>query len=96
MIAVADLNGLKHLNDTHGHPAGDLAIAVVSSEFADKIDGGLKAYNDSHSNPFTVGASYGWVLLPPKEGMTDLDEYIGIADSRMYEMRVERDKYRRE
>ena len=129
-VCVADLNGLKHLNDTYGHAAGDEAIAAVSSEllrsapkgsrivrtggdefllFAaldkdsrepyemnDKIDEGLKAYNGSHSNPYEIGASYGWVLRPYKERMTDLDEYVGMADAKMYEMRVERDKYRRD
>ncbi len=129
-VCVADLNGLKHLNDTYGHAAGDEAIAAVSAklkkaapegsktvriggdeflvfaavdkaskepyEFGEKVDRGLKAYNAEHPNPYTVGTSYGWVLLPPKEGMTSLDEYIEMADSKMYEMRVERDKYRRD
>lgn len=129
-VCVADLNGLKYLNDTFGHAAGDEAIAVVSSElknaaptgskavriggdefllfasidpdspepdeFAVKLDSAIEAYNKSHSNPYKVGASYGWVLLPAKEDMTGLDEYIEIADQKMYEMRVIRDKYRRE
>ncbi len=30
-VCVADLNGLKYLNDTFGHAAGDTAISVVSS-----------------------------------------------------------------
>ena len=128
-VCVADLNGLKHLNDTYGHAAGDEAIAAVSSEllrsapsgsrivriggdeflifaaadedsieaaeFNDKVEKGLKEYNEKHPNPFNIGASYGWVILPVKEGMTDLDEYIAIADERMYEMKLERDKYRR-
>ena len=124
------VNGLKHLNDTYGHAAGDEAIAAVSivlkkaapkgsksiriggdeflifasvdkdsnepHEFGDKVDRGLKAYNDDRSNPYTVGASYGWVLLPAKDGMTSLDEYIEMADEKMYAMRIERDKYRRD
>ncbi len=129
-VCIADLNGLKHLNDTYGHPAGDEAIRVISTElrkaaptgsktvrfggdefmimaaldkestepdsFAEKVDSGVATYNKTHSNPFEVGVSYGWVLLPPKDGMTSLDEYIELADAKMYEMRVERDKYRRE
>ncbi|MBO5551289.1 MAG: GGDEF domain-containing protein [Lachnospiraceae bacterium] len=129
-VCVADLNGLKHLNDTYGHAAGDEAIAAVSAElkrsapkgsrivrtggdeflmFAavdkdstepeeldDRIDAGLKEYNEKHPNPFTIGASYGWIVKPVKEGMTDLDEYIAIADEKMYEMKLERDKYRRD
>ena len=129
-VCVTDLNGLKHLNDTYGHAAGDEAIAAVAGElkkaapkgskivrtggdeflifasvsegskepyeFGDKVDSGLKAYNAKRSNPYTIGASYGWVLMPVKEGMTSLDEYIEMADAKMYEMRTERDKYRRD
>ena len=129
-VCVADLNGLKHLNDTYGHAAGDEAIAAVSAELLkaaptgsrivrtggdefllmaaldkdskepdemnDKIDLGLEAYNKAHPNPFTIGASFGWVLLPVKEGMVDLDEYTEMADAKMYEMKVQRDKYRRD
>lgn len=129
-VCVADLNGLKHLNDTYGHAAGDEAIAAVSAELlkaapkgsrivrtggdeflliaaldkesiepaemSGKIDSGLEAYNKAHPNPFTIGASYGWVLLPLKENMVDLDEYIEMADSKMYEMKVQRDEYRRD
>lgn len=129
-VCVADLNGLKHLNDTYGHAAGDEAIRAVSQElkaaapfgskvvriggdefmifasvdkdssepdaFGEKVDSGIKAYNESHSNPYEVGTSYGWVLLPPKKDMKSLDEYIEMADAKMYEMRVERDTYRRD
>ncbi|MBR1623069.1 MAG: GGDEF domain-containing protein [Pseudobutyrivibrio sp.] len=129
-VCVADLNGLKHLNDTYGHAAGDEDIATVSRillssaphgkrivrtggdefllmaaveenskephEMEDKIEKGLDDYNKSHQNPFTVGASYGWVLMPYKEGMSNLDCYVEIADSKMYEMKTVRDKYRRD
>lgn len=129
-VCVADLNGLKHLNDTYGHAAGDEAIAAVSAtlleaapkgsrivrmggdefllmaalpadskepeEMNEKIDKGLAKYNETHPNPFTIGTSYGWVLLPAGEDMTDLDAYIEMADARMYEMKVQRDKYRRD
>ena len=128
-VCVADLNGLKHLNDTYGHAAGDEAIRVVSGEltsaapsggktvriggdeflifasidkdstetdgFAQKLDAGIDEYNRSYSNPYTVGVSYGFVLLPLRDDMTSLDEYIEMADAKMYEMRIERDKYRR-
>ncbi len=128
-VCVADLNGLKHLNDTYGHAAGDEAIRVVSGElkdaspvgsravrlggdeflifaavdrddpeleeFAENVDKGIEEYNNSHSNPYSVGVSYGCVVLPVKEGMTSLDEYIEMADRKMYDMRTVRDKYRR-
>ena len=129
-VCVSDLNGLKHLNDTYGHAAGDEAIAAVSSELlkaaptgsrivrtggdefllmaaldpdsrepeemGPKLDQGIAAYNQANPRPFMVGASYGWVFLPPRDDMTDLDEYIEMADARMYEMRAERDQYRRD
>ncbi len=129
-VCVADLNGLKHLNDTYGHAAGDEAIKAVSAELlkaapkgarivrtggdefllfaaleqgciepyemSDKIDDGLNEYNKTHTNPFTIDASYGWVFLPMKDDMADLDEYIEMADEKMYEMKVQRDKYRRD
>ena len=128
-VCVSDLNGLKYLNDTFGHVAGDEAIGVVSrelknaaptgskavrlggdefllfaavdtdsrepDEFAVKLDKAVAEYNKTHSNPYTVGVSYGWVVLPVKKGMNDLDEYIDLADQKMYEMRVIRDKHRR-
>jgi diguanylate cyclase (GGDEF)-like protein len=74
------------------------AIDSASNEadtFPDKVDNGIEEYNKSHSNPYQVGASYGWVVLPPKDGMSSLDEYIEMADAKMYEMRQIRDKYRR-
>ena len=129
-VCVSDLNGLKYLNDTYGHAAGDEAIATVSSvllasapqgtrivrtggdEFllfaaldkdskepeamAEKLDAGLAKYNKEHENPYEIGASYGYVLLPVKEDMINLDEYVEMADAKMYEMKVQRDKHRRD
>ncbi len=128
-VCVADLNGLKHLNDTYGHAAGDKAIAVVSrellkaapqgsrivriggdefllmaslpedsrepEEMGGKIDAALQDYSAHQEHPYEVGVSYGWVLMPLKEGMMDLDEYIEMADARMYEMKTQRDEFRR-
>lgn len=31
-VYVADLSGLKHLNDAYGHAAGDEAIAAISQK----------------------------------------------------------------
>lgn len=129
-VCVADLNGLKYLNDTYGHAAGDEAIAAVSSillksapkgtrivrtggdefllfaalsegdadlhEMEEMIDDGLAGYNAEHDNPYEIGASWGFVLLPVKEGMIDLDEYIEIADKKMYEMKMVKDEHKRE
>ena len=60
------------------------------------IEEGIKKYNEEHDNPYVVGASYGWVLLPVKEGMIDLDEYIEMADKKMYEMKMVKDEHRRD
>ena len=128
-VCVADLNGLKHLNDTYGHAAGDKAIAAVSKVLLDsapkgsrivrtggdeflliaaidenssepvemetKIEAGIDEYNRDHPNPYTIGTSYGWVVMPYQDGMSDIDAYIEIADSKMYEMKTVRDEYRR-
>ena len=60
------------------------------------IDDGLAGYNAEHDNPYEIGASWGFVLLPVKEGMIDLDEYIEIADKKMYEMKMVKDEHKRE
>ncbi|SDB12533.1 GGDEF domain-containing protein [Eubacterium oxidoreducens] len=129
-VCVADLNGLKYLNDTYGHCEGDKAIDAVCKalskaapkgavivrtggdeflligaldkqskepmEMGAKIDAELEAYNREQSSSHLVGASYGWVFEPIKEHMVSLDEYIEKADAKMYEMKVQRDKYRRD
>lgn len=64
-------------------------------KMSEKIEEELDSYNRTHSNAFTVGASYGWVLQPWEEGMADIDKYIEIADARMYEMKKRRDNHRR-
>ena len=41
-VCVADLNGLKHLNDTYGHAAGDEAIAAVVAELSSAAPTGTR------------------------------------------------------
>ncbi|RKM61328.1 GGDEF domain-containing protein [Butyrivibrio sp. CB08] len=128
-VCVLDLNGLKYLNDTYGHGAGDTAIATVSGalkkaapngssiirtggdeflvfcpldkdstqpdSFGKILEEELTTYNKTHDNPFQVAASYGFVFLPPKEGMESLDEYIEVADEKMYKMKEETDPHKR-
>lgn len=129
-VCVADMTGLKHINDTYGHQSGDLSLEVISKELKEHaptdtvvvrtggdeflifgpidkdstapdemgrmIDEDLEIYNKEHDHPFEVGVSYGWVIEPYKDGMTNLDEYIETADSKMYEMKKQRDAYRRD
>ena len=128
-VCVLDLNGLKYMNDTFGHSAGDTAIATVAAalkkaspdgssiirtggdeflvfcplekdskeheNFGTILESELKAYNENHDNPFEVSASYGYVFLPIKEGMDSLDEYIEVADEKMYQMKEARDPHKR-
>lgn len=62
-----------------------------------KFDKAIGEYNAAHpEHLYEVGASYGWVLEPVANGMTNLDEYTRIADEKMYQMKKERDKYRRD
>ncbi len=60
-----------------------------------KIEAGIDEYNRDHPNPYTIGTSYGWVVMPYQDGMSDIDAYIEIADAKMYEMKTVRDEYRR-
>lgn len=128
-VCVLDLNGLKYLNDTYGHGAGDVALSAVSDalrksapegayafrtggdeflviaaldpnifnpdDFKQMLDAELASYNKSHSNPFEVSASYGYVFMQVKEWIDSLDEYIEDADKKMYQMKELTDPYKR-
>ncbi len=128
-VCVLDLNGLKYLNDTFGHAAGDEALRAVSdalkksvpkdscvvrtggdeflifgaldkdstepSQMEILIEKHLKEYNESHDNPYTVGASYGWVQEEISNDTESIERFIEIADKKMYEMKEKRDTHRR-
>ena len=55
----------------------------------------LRSYNKSHNNPFEVSASYGYVFLPLKDQIDTLDDYIEMADEKMYQMKETIDPYKR-
>lgn len=66
-------------------------------QFSEAFDAEMKSYNESHpEHEFIVDASYGYVLEPVTDDMTDLDDYTRIADEKMYEMKMVRDPYRRD
>lgn len=74
------------------------AIAPDSKEpeeMDDRIRSIITDYNETHSNPYETGVSYGWVLKPYGEGMTDLDDLIETADKKMYEMKCATDRHKR-
>ena len=128
-ICVLDLNGLKYLNDTFGHKAGDEAISVVSQalkisspdgsmiirtggdeflvlavtadnkelseEFSQTLNKELDEYNERNDNPFSVSASYGIVVAKLSDDTKSLDEYIELADQKMYSMKENTDPHKR-
>lgn len=66
-LLVLDLDHLREINNRHGHPVGDLAIAAV----ADVLRGTLRA----HDLAARVGGEEFLVLLP----CTDLRGAMGVA-----------------
>jgi diguanylate cyclase (GGDEF)-like protein len=67
-VLIADLDGLKAVNDRHGHGAGDEALRAVSSAIAD----GVRSTD--------VGARWGgdeFAVLAPSTGVEDA---LGLAE----------------
>ena len=44
VLVFADLDGLKAINDRHGHPAGDMALRLVAERLRDSLRPGDRAY----------------------------------------------------
>jgi diguanylate cyclase (GGDEF)-like protein len=110
VLALFDLDGFKHYNDTFGHPAGDallvrlgrnLAAALEARGEAFRMGGdefcalfepgadgpdplvkGAAAALSDHGEGFTIGCSYGAIVLPT-EARAAADA-LRIADQRMY------------
>lgn len=67
-VVVADLDGLKHLNDTRGHSAGDEAIRSLARAIKDNLREQDRAYR--------VGGDEFVVVLPE----TDASDAAGVME----------------
>jgi diguanylate cyclase (GGDEF)-like protein len=56
LLALFDLDGFKHYNDSYGHPAGDALLQRLGTKLAEHVDGTGKAYR--------MGGDEFCVLLP--------------------------------
>ena len=120
---VADLNGLKYINDRFGHEEGDVALraiaemlrsaapeaAIVSRtggdeftimamleegaplprELEEKLLQSMKDFNKTSGLSYMVEASYGWDFRPAAD-VANLDDCLGRADNKMYDMKSRR------
>lgn len=118
VLALFDLDGFKHYNDSFGHPTGDALLQRLGcklgeelgpngsvyrmggDEFCalidvrDRADAGpwvdwadamvhaLAAALTEHGDGFTIGCSYGSILLPDEAQSTE--RALRLADQRMY------------
>jgi diguanylate cyclase (GGDEF)-like protein len=58
VLALFDLDGFKHYNDTFGHPAGDVLLA--------RLGGNLRAYFGSRARVFRMGGDEFCALFEPR------------------------------
>ncbi|MET0252207.1 MAG: EAL domain-containing protein [Novosphingobium sp.] len=67
-LALVDLDGFKHVNDTHGHAAGDVVLCAI----ADRIDAipEVAAYGRLGGDEFAV-------LLPGTLNLAEVREVVG-------------------
>ncbi|MBR5376089.1 MAG: diguanylate cyclase [Lachnospiraceae bacterium] len=128
-LCVADMNGLKYINDNFGHEHGDRAISELAkiiresledcdmafrtggdeflimgprdtdenviADYRTRIEKLLSEHNKNLDLPYSIDMSYGPVTadLFGKEG--ELDDLIKLSDSKMYEMKKNRDSFKR-
>ncbi|MBQ3305300.1 MAG: GGDEF domain-containing protein, partial [Clostridia bacterium] len=72
-VVIGDINGLKYVNDTQGHAAGDQLIKDASEMLC-------KAF--SHGAVFRIGGDE-FVILLQGEGFDTMDEVIGALNRRV-------------
>ena len=80
-VVIGDVNGLKYVNDTQGHAAGDKLIKDASSMIC-------RAF--SHGAVFRIGGDE-FVVLLQGEGFDTMDEVIS-ALNRKVEANIQEDK----
>ena len=80
-VVIGDVNGLKYVNDTQGHAAGDQLIKDASEMLC-------KAF--SHGAVFRIGGDE-FVILLQGEGFDTMDEVIGALNRRV-EANIKADK----
>jgi diguanylate cyclase (GGDEF)-like protein len=59
VLALFDLDGFKHYNDTFGHPAGDTLLT--------RLGGNLKAYFETRGRVFRMGGDEFCALFDPRQ-----------------------------
>jgi two-component system cell cycle response regulator len=59
LLALFDLDGFKHYNDSYGHPAGDALLQRLGTKLAEHVDGAGSAYR--------MGGDEFCVLLPLRD-----------------------------
>src|SRR5215217_416883 len=75
VLALFDLDGFKHYNDTFGHPAGDALLVRLGSNLASCLEGRGRAYR--------MGGDEFCVLFEP--GHDDPDLLVGSAAAALSE-----------
>ena len=128
-ICVADMNGLKYINDNFGHELGDRALKELAliirdslfegdmafrtggdefliigkrkvingsaEEFGSHMEKVIKEHNSALDLPYQVDMSFGPVVAKPDGHEGELQELIKKSDAVMYEMKKNRDPFRR-
>jgi diguanylate cyclase (GGDEF)-like protein len=67
LLAMYDLDGFKHYNDTYGHPAGDALLVRLSQRLSGSLDERARAYRMGGDEFCVVGA------------LTSADEALDVA-----------------
>ena len=67
VLALFDLDGFKHYNDTFGHPAGDVLLA--------RLGANLKAFLGTRGNVFRMGGDEFCALFEPR-----LEDRVALLD----------------